>query len=137
MPSLGFGWLGEEAQLLITTMAQSFKLEHLLERPLAQLSGGEQRLVHIAKTLINPAQKLILLDEPSVFLDFTQKFLLAQRLSERAQQGSIIIFSSHDSDFIASCATLVLAINEGQAQTMSPDQLVSFLGKRAARSRKT
>ncbi|HXW53105.1 MAG TPA: ABC transporter ATP-binding protein [Myxococcota bacterium] len=101
MPILGFNFSPDQKSMaLIEQVAQRLNIQHLLRRRLRDLSGGEQRLVHLAKCLINPNVRILLLDEPSVFLDFSQAHRLGHYLREMAHFGKIIIFASHDAAFI-------------------------------------
>lgn len=120
IPHFGFSTsLTKESQDLIEHCAQSLRITHLLKRPLAKMSGGELRLVNIAKCLVNLKTSVILLDEPSVFLDFIEKANLAKMLKQRAQTGSVIVFSSHDKSLIEACASRVLYIDKDSANLYS------------------
>jgi len=120
VPLSGFrAFLDSETSFLIEQCARELNIAHLLTRPLSKMSGGELRLVNIAKCLVNHHTKLILLDEPSVFLDFAQKEILAKNLLKRATAGALILFSSHDRSFIESTASRVLALSNGNAHLMS------------------
>jgi iron complex transport system ATP-binding protein len=116
MPSLGYDfYLDECLQLLIKNMAERLRITHLLQKRLKNMSGGEQRLIHLARCLINPQPKILLLDEPSVFLDLEQQESLINNLKEEAECGRLIIFSSHDERFIERVATSVIQISQKQA----------------------
>ncbi len=118
VPSFGYQhFVDAESVELIEQTAIGLKIKHLLERRLATLSGGEQRLVHIAKCLINPSTQVLLLDEPSVFLDFTQQNNLLNNLQHQKDLGRLVIFSSHDAAFIKRAADEVLMI-KGQSLVM-------------------
>lgn len=69
--------------------------EHLAHRSVAQMSGGEQRLVLIARALATNAS-ILLLDEPTAHLDFRNQ-LIVRRLLENlaAERGITIAFSTH------------------------------------------
>lgn len=121
MPHAGFlAKLDKQSYHLIEESAHRLKISHLLTRPLVNMSGGEQRLVNIAKCLVNPLISVILLDEPSVYLDFTQSANLRANLIERAKNGALIIFASHDRELIEHCATKILLIEQACAQLISP-----------------
>lgn len=107
-------WLIDQQKDLIKQIAKNLSIEHLLHRFMNQLSGGEQRLINIAKSLVNPFVQVIILDEPSVFLDFKQKKILIDYLKSICSDKKIIIFSSHDQDFINQCATTILYLEDRQ-----------------------
>lgn len=129
IPFIGFDWLDRTNYLQIINIAERLGILHLINRPLNQMSGGEQRLVEIAKTLINHQASLILLDEPSVFLDLKQKKILAQNIRALAF-NKIIIFSSHDLDFIAQCANQIWHIDKQKIAYLKPNQILSSFGSR-------
>lgn len=115
MPTLGYHhFIDNSARALIELTATRLRIHHLLQRPLSRMSGGEQRLVHIAKCLINPSTKILLLDEPSVFLDFTQQNNLLNNLKDQKDLGRLVIFSSHDAEFIRRSADKVVMIRNGE-----------------------
>lgn len=127
MPLFGYDFfLDEKTETMIDTMARRLNIQHLLHRMLSRMSGGEQRLVHIAKCLINPSSKILLLDEPSVFLDFTQQTNLAKNLKEQAEQGRLVIFSSHDAGFIEQCADGIIRIHQHRAEVSSKKESNGF-----------
>ena len=69
---------------------------HLARRALTSLSDGERQRVFVAKALAQDTP-VILLDEPSAFLDFPsqiQLFRLLRRLAH--EEGKAILMSTHD-----------------------------------------
>lgn len=118
MPHKGYYLeVDKESHELICDIAQKLNISHLLKRPLNLISGGEQRLVNIAKCLVNQKISIILLDEPSVYLDFKQSYLLKKILTERAK-SSLIIFASHDQNLIEECATEILFIDKNRGNLL-------------------
>lgn len=111
MPIFGFDFSLDRKTLgLIEEVAKRLNISHLLNRRLVNMSGGEQRLIHLAKCLVNPNTKILLLDEPSVFLDFSQQSQVGSNLRVMAQKGQLVIFSSHDAGFIERFADGVISI---------------------------
>lgn len=75
---------------------QDLKLEHLSQQSIQTLSDGELQKAMIARALVQKAP-LMLLDEPTAFLDFVAKeelLVLLQELAQREQMA--ILFSTHD-----------------------------------------
>ncbi|RSX46806.1 ABC transporter ATP-binding protein [Bifidobacterium castoris] len=77
----------------------------------AQLSGGEQQRVCIARALIN-CPKLILADEPTGNLDEANEHVVLDLLRELHAQGTTIIVVTHDA-LVASCAQREIMLNHG------------------------
>lgn len=76
------------------------KLHDLLTRPLNTLSGGELQRVAIARALAEDAQ-LILLDEPSAYLDTEQRLILAKIIRQLADTKEVsILVVDHDLLFL-------------------------------------
>ncbi len=70
--------------------------EDFCGRPLRSLSDGEQQRVFIAKALAQQTP-VILLDEPTAFLDFPTKAATLRLLSRLAHnEGRTLLFSTHD-----------------------------------------
>lgn len=127
MPSYGFNLNLDEGHVkAIETVARNLNILHLLHRPLCHLSGGEQRLVHLAKCFINPHNQILLLDEPSVFLDFTQQRYLGNCLKSFKDKGQLIIFSSHDAGFIEQFASDIIKISQAQLLVFPHEKVSSF-----------
>lgn len=87
----------------------------------AQLSGGEQQRVSIARALAkNP--KILLCDEPTGALDYkTGKQVLALLQSSCREKGRTVIVITHNSA-LAAMADRVIRINSGRVveQTLNP-----------------
>ena len=73
---------------------EEWDLLPLSKQPLSTLSLGERRRVVLAAALI-PKAKLLLLDEPTIGMDSSQKELLSQRLENYAKQDRSIVVASH------------------------------------------
>ena len=86
-------------------------LEHIQNRRIGQLSGGEQQRVFIAKSLVKDPL-LMILDEPVTNVDMesqTKFYDLLHKLNK--EYGIPIIWSSHDLDAVETYATQVACMN--------------------------
>lgn len=71
-------------------------LEGFESRSCNSLSDGEYQRVTIAGALVQDS-RIILLDEPTAFLDIANKFLISRLLSRIAhKENKLVIFSTHD-----------------------------------------
>ncbi len=96
-PYTGFwGSLSEEDNKIIDQAISLVKIENLASRMIHTLSDGERQKVMIAKALTQQTS-IILLDEPTAFLDFPSKVEIMQLLHQLSRKTNKTIFlSTHD-----------------------------------------
>lgn len=83
-------------------------IEDLSDRSIQQLSGGERQLVMFARALAQEPE-ILLLDEPTAFLDLRHRIDLLTAVRERVDEGGSALVVSHDLGLIARvCDRLVL-----------------------------
>ncbi len=98
----------QKAQKLLERIGMGARLEH---KP-AELSGGEQQRVAVARALINDPS-IVLADEPSGNLDSQTSDELHQLFFElRKEFGQTFVIATHNDDF-ASMADRKLKITDG------------------------
>jgi iron complex transport system ATP-binding protein len=92
-------WFGKLKNQDVESIYRSAELvgaAHLVKKDLTHLSDGERQKVMIARAIAQDT-KLILLDEPTAFLDLPNKFEVIELLKKLAHDaGKTILFSSHD-----------------------------------------
>ena len=91
-----FGKLSTEDETIVTKALEQLNLLPLKDKLIDELSDGQRQKVMIAKSLAQQTP-IIVLDEPTAFLDHTSKHHLFATLKKLcAEQGKLIIVSSHD-----------------------------------------
>jgi iron complex transport system ATP-binding protein len=81
---------------------------HLADRSISTLSGGEGQLVLFARALVQDP-RVLLLDEPTAFLDLKHRVDVLQEVRSFARSGRAVLVVSHDLSLAArSCDRIVL-----------------------------
>ena len=85
-------------------------IEHLKDKQVYKMSGGEKKLVSIA-TILTMMPDVILMDEPSVALDPKNRRNLIHILNGFRQMK---IIASHDLDMILDTCSRVILMSDGK-----------------------
>lgn len=111
-PHTGFqGRLDATDRTIVYQTAVQLKLEHLLAQSTLTLSDGERQRAGIARALIQQTP-LILLDEPTSFLDYPNKRSIMQLLRDVAlNDQKVVVLSSHDLELCLEYADDCYVIN--------------------------
>jgi iron complex transport system ATP-binding protein len=97
------------------------KCEHLTSKRLDEISDGEFQKVMMARALAQSA-RLMILDEPTAFLDFKAKNSVMNTLKELCETSQIsVLFSSHDLDLVARYADKIWYLHEEKIRIETPD----------------
>jgi len=114
----------ENRRIKPETLIAILKLQPLLQRGVANLSGGEKQRVALGRAILaNP--RLLLMDEPLSALDDTLRFQIIPYLKSVSEEFGIpYLFISHSILEMQLMADRILVIRNGQmAETTTPDQL--------------
>ena len=114
VPDLGYRVKDGDLQIVVKVLRE-LGLEALSSRPFTQLSGGQQKMVLIAQTLVR-SPSLILLDEPVNSLDMQKQLELCEMLKEITLRDNVDVLAIlHDINLSARFADhLVVLDHEGQ-----------------------
>lgn len=86
--------------------------DHLADRGVAEMSGGERARVLLARALATEAQAL-LVDEPIAGLDPEAQLMVLELLRRRAEAGQAVLVSLHDLPLAARFADRVVVLDQG------------------------
>jgi ATP-binding cassette subfamily F protein 3 len=100
----------------------------MVDRPVRELSGGWQTRTKLAALLLHDPN-LLILDEPTNFLDLRTQILLERFLSE-FKAGCLVV--SHDREFLKRTCTHTLELSRGKL-TMFPGNVDAYLANLAER----
>jgi len=96
-------------------IVRGFKLEPLLDAPVARLSGGEKTIVKLASILLRKPD-ILLLDEPTNHLDINMLEWLEVFLAK--YQGTVLMIS-HDRHFLDKTTTKTILVERGVCDVYS------------------
>ena len=143
--NLRFAWHdyagGGEQDVLDAVLADFPRLTRLLDREGGALSGGEQQLLALARSLMADPE-LLLLDEPTEGIQPSIIEEMAETLNDlRRRRGLSVLLVEQNFDFIADLSDRVLVLERGrivgelsQSELLDPAKVNQFLGFGAARA---
>lgn len=109
----GFGWeTAEDVRVAEQAMA-AMEILHLADRTISEVSGGERQRAFIARALAQ-APSVLLLDEPTVFLDLRHQLdicTIMRRLNR--EQGLTVVWVSHDLNLASQYCDRLLLLQDG------------------------
>ncbi|MCH7658592.1 MAG: ATP-binding cassette domain-containing protein, partial [Bacteroidetes bacterium] len=99
-------------------------LEGFEQKPVSEISDGERQRAMIARTLAQETG-IVILDEPTAFLDLPGKYEIIQILNDLASNtGKTIIFSTHDLNIALHQADKIWLMLPGEIVAGAPEDLV-------------
>jgi neutral amino acid transport system ATP-binding protein len=118
-------------------LLKRFQLDHMRDEFAGTLSGGQRKLLEMARALMT-SPKLVMLDEPMAGVNPALKQSLLDHIVDLRSQGMTVLFVEHDMDMVREIADWVVVmaegeiISEGTADEIGQDQAVidAYLGSR-------
>lgn len=90
----------KDADNLINDSLNKVGLNGFIDRPIYELSGGEQQRIAIAKIILKDPN-IILADEPTASLDIDNKQIVMNYLRKMAEEGKTVVIVTHDKTLFA------------------------------------
>ena len=124
----GFGWESGEDMAIAEDAMRTMDVAHLAQRAVTDLSGGERQRTMIARALAQ-TPKVLLLDEPTAFLDLQHQVGIGSVLCRlRDERGLTVILVSHDLNLVSQYCDRLLLLAEGQVVRLgTPDEVIEPL----------
>ncbi len=110
---------GPEDQRAIERAVELAEVEHLLDRVVTTLSGGERMRVNLARMLATGAPSL-LADEPIASLDPYHQFHIMEIFAEHARGGGSVLVVLHDLNCAARFCDRLLLLDHGNSVIQGP-----------------
>ncbi|MAD91727.1 MAG: molybdenum ABC transporter ATP-binding protein [Gammaproteobacteria bacterium] len=112
--NLEYGWRrNPNTKKSIIELSEILEVDHLFDRSINELSGGEAQRVCIARALCQDP-KLILMDEPLSSLDIRCRKIFLPYLDRLNKETSIpIIYVSHNIDEICQLSDHIIVLDKG------------------------
>ncbi|WP_025028651.1 ABC transporter ATP-binding protein [Caldalkalibacillus mannanilyticus] len=94
-------------------LCKAVQLEEKWTEKVSKLSGGMKRKLNIAVALIHDPD-VLLMDEPTVGIDFQSKFEINQYIKQLTKQGKTIVYTTHDMNEIMYLCDRIGVLKEGR-----------------------
>jgi ABC-type sugar transport system ATPase subunit len=123
------GWFGRgaastEAQKRIAETAKLLRIEHLLDRRPAELSGGEQQRAALGRAIVREP-KALLLDEPLSSLDLPMRRVLRREMKDLQRRLNVpTIYVTHDQAEALALGDRIAVLDRGRLiQVGTPSEI--------------
>ncbi len=101
------------------TILESMELGHLAAAPAETLSGGQKKLLELARTLMSEP-RIILLDEPGAGVNPTLMRSLVEAIRALRAAGRTFLLIEHDMDLVTELCDPVIVMAQGGKLTEGP-----------------
>ncbi len=119
------GWRDEEQEIegRADELLERFNLAHMREEYGATLSGGQRKLLEMARTLMTDPS-LLMLDEPMAGVNPALTQSLLEHVIALPDFGKTVVFVEHDMDVIMNISDWVVVMAEGRIIAEGPPDAI-------------
>jgi ABC-2 type transport system ATP-binding protein len=103
----------------IMDLLRLFGIDDLRNKPVGRLSSGENTRIGLCKALLNDPD-LLLLDEPTAYLDPQASAMVTTILAALQKQGTTIIYTSHNMREVEMLCSRVIFLSRGRVIANGP-----------------
>ncbi len=118
-------WRAQEAEIegRALDLLARFKLDHMRDEYAGALSGGQRKLLEMARALMTEP-RLVMLDEPMAGVNPALKQSLNDHIRALRDEGMTVLFVEHDMDMVHDVSDWVIVMAEGMVIAEgTPDQI--------------
>ena len=118
---LPFMWRGQEDEIeaRADALLERFKMDHMRDQFAGTLSGGQRKLLEMARALmVEP--KMVMLDEPMAGVNPALTQSLLGHITGLRDQGMTVLFVEHDMDMVQEISDWVVVMAEGRIIAEGP-----------------
>jgi branched-chain amino acid transport system ATP-binding protein len=119
--------VGQESEILdrCWEMLDFFDIDHLAEEYAGNLSGGQRKLLELARALLTDPE-MLLLDEPFAGVNPSLEERLLDHIHELRRQGYTFLLVEHDIDLIMENCERIIVMHQGSVLTEgTPEEIRS------------
>ncbi len=140
---LPFTWRAQEKKIeeRADALLTRFKMDHMRNEYAGTLSGGQRKLLEMARALMTQP-RLVMLDEPMAGVNPALKQSLNEHIRGLRDDGMTVLFVEHDMDMVNDVADWVVVMAEGMLIAEgtpeqignNPQVIEAYLGARQGQS---
>jgi branched-chain amino acid transport system ATP-binding protein len=122
-----FSWLWQGQENEITGRAEEllarFKLDQMRDEYAGSLSGGQRKLLEMARALMVQPD-IVMLDEPMAGVNPALTQSLLRHVKDLREQGMTVLFVEHDMDMVRDISDWVVVMAQGKIIAEGPPEAV-------------
>jgi branched-chain amino acid transport system ATP-binding protein len=118
-------WRGQEREIesRAEDLLARFKLSHMRDEFAGTLSGGQRKLLEMARALM-AEPNLVMLDEPMAGVNPALTQSLLEHVKSLREQGITVVFVEHDMDVVRDISDWVVVMSEGRVIAEGPPEVI-------------
>jgi len=105
-------------------LLERFKLDHMRDEFAGTLSGGQRKLLEMARALMAEPQ-VLMLDEPMAGVNPALTQSLLRHITSLRDEGITVVFVEHDMDVVRDISDWVVVMSEGRVIFEGPPDVIS------------
>jgi neutral amino acid transport system ATP-binding protein len=125
--ALTIPWLWSKQERLITRRAEQlldrFNLSHMRNDYAGELSGGQRKLLEMARALMSEPT-MVMLDEPMAGVNPALTQTLLAHVKDLRTMGMTVLFIEHDMDMVRDISDWVIVMAQGRIVAEGPPDVV-------------